>query len=371
MPLIRLSLSIVTALLILLLIWTAAWFGLVSQMHLPYALKISSLVFFILSFGLQIFYLLQIKNKKPNRTFVFLTFFSTGLFIHLFCAAITKDLLILIPFFADHEASLAIIFTLLAILFNLIGVKIAFDGPQVKHVFISVSKKHAALTGFKIVQISDLHVGPLIGKNYLEKVVEKTNLLHADLVVLTGDIGDSDAHEFGPEIAPLKNLKSSHGTFFVTGNHEYYWKAKEWLQVIQSLGIHTLINEGLLTAHSKIWLGGITDPDAHHFIPEQVSDSKKAIDLARARDAYRILLAHQPKSYLAAGAAGFNLMLSGHTHGGQFFPGNLLVGFFNPFSKGLNRHGALQIYVNRGTGFWGPALRLGVPAEITLIEFKV
>lgn len=198
--------------------------------------------------------------------------------------------------------------------------------------------------------------------------MEKITPLQANLIVLTGDIGDSDPRIFGNDLAPLEQLGAPCGVFYVTGNHEYYWNAAKWISIIENLGVHALVNQGRLIADGKIWLGGITDPDAGYFISAHEPNAANAIDLKKSANAYKILLAHQPKSCFAAEKAGFDLMLSGHTHGGQFFPLNLLVRFFNPYSKGLNQHGNMKIYINLGTGFWGPALRLGVPAEITLIE---
>lgn len=354
--------------LLLAMIWTLTWFELIMQMGLSPTIRTSILIFFCASYCIQILYLFLMRNPKLNSIFVFCVFFIMGLFIHLFFAGLTKDILIFIPFLSAYEKILSQLFALLAVLISLAGTLIAFQGPKIRSISIPIDKRFQSLNGLKIVQISDLHVGPLIGKNYVEKVVQLTNQLQADLVVLTGDIGDSNPKHFGSELAPLKQLKSTYGGFFVTGNHEYYWNAEEWIQAIVACKIHPLLNQGVSLLDSQLWLGGITDPDGARFIPNHAPNPKQALDNEKSRLAYKILLAHQPKNCFAAEKAGFDLMLSGHTHGGQFFPFNLLVGFFNPYSKGLNRHRNMLVYVNLGTGFWGPALRLGVTAEITLLK---
>lgn len=254
---------------------------------------------------------------------------------------------------------------------NFFGIHGALRGPLIKRVTIQLPTHLKNLDGFRIAQISDLHIGPLIRRRYVRKVVDRTNKLDANLIVLTGDIGDSDPDFFKEEAAPLKKLTAPEGVFYILGNHEYYWDARAWMAVFNQLGLKPLINEGLSLANKQIWLGGITDPDAGYFIREHQPDTKKAAPTQEEKpSAYKILLAHQPKSCFDAEKSDFDLMLSGHTHGGQFFPFNFLVKLVNPYSSGLNKHGKMLVYVNRGTGFWGPALRLGVPAEITLLTFK-
>lgn len=356
--------------LLLGIIWIIAWFELILQMQLTSSLQGAIGVFFTATYLLQILHLFFMQAKNPSPLFVFTSFFFMGLFIHLFCGVLTKDLLILLFHWAPHEQFLSYLVALLAVLFNVWGIYIALHGPRIKSVAIPLAQGHERLNGFKIVQISDLHIGPLIGKNYVSKVVQISNSLNADIVVLTGDIGDSDPDHFGKELSAFKNLQSQQGVFYITGNHEYYWGAEKWINLVQTCGIRTLINEGVPLSSGKIWLGGIPDLDGPHFIPSHAPDAEKAAANSTTTGAYKILLAHQPKNCFAAEKAGFNLMLSGHTHGGQFFPFNLLVGLFNPYSKSLNQHRKMFVYVNLGTGFWGPALRLGVPSEITLLELK-
>ena len=349
-----------------LLVWTE----LILPMHLPGPLSHVPLAVLVLALVLLAWHLLRIHVKKPSATRVFITFGLGGLCIHLLCAALTKDALIWIPGLLAHEQTICRWFGLIALMLNFLGIHGALRGPLTKRVQIPVPPHLKNLNGFKIVQISDLHIGPLIRRGYVAKVVNRIKKLKPDLIVLTGDIGDSDPHIYGNDASPLRELKASEGVFYIPGNHEYYWDANDWIAVFEKLGMTSLINEGREIANQKIWLGGITDPDAGDFIPEHHPDATKAIDPEKAKNAFKILLAHQPKSCFDAEKAGFDLMLSGHTHGGQFFPFNFIVQLVNPYSKGLNQHGKMLVYVNRGTGFWGPALRLGVPAEITLLELK-
>lgn len=244
-------------------------------------------------------------------------------------------------------------------------------GPQIYEVDIPIDNLPEQLDGFRIVQITDLHLGPLIDKQYTEKVVEMANDLKPDLVALTGDFVDGDVVQLQPSIVPLAQLKSTHGSFFVTGNHEYYWGAEEWIKEFRFLGIKVLLNEHNIISHNQhqIVLAGVTDHSAARILPKHKSSPNLAL-VGAPPSLLRILLAHQPASYKLAEKAGFDLQLSGHTHGGQFFPWSLAVKIFQPYYKGLNRHNRMWIYVSRGTGFWGPPIRFGVPSEITLIRLK-
>jgi predicted MPP superfamily phosphohydrolase len=234
--------------------------------------------------------------------------------------------------------------------------------PRVVRVAVPIRNLPPDLAGLRIVQLSDLHVGPTIRRPFVEWVVDVTNALAPDLVAVTGDVADGFVPDLREHVAPLGRLRAPLGTFFVTGNHEYYWDAGGWTRELERLGLAVLSNEHrlLVRGNGRLLLAGITDlsvdPDPH-------------AALAGAPDSdVRVLLAHQPRSAYAARAAGFDLQLSGHTHGGQFFPFNLLVRLFQPFVAGLHRLEEMWLYVSRGTGYWGPPLRLGAPSEITLLE---
>jgi predicted MPP superfamily phosphohydrolase len=241
--------------------------------------------------------------------------------------------------------------------------------PEVKEVQIPIFSLPRAFDGFRIVQVTDLHVSPTIRRSYVEKVVEIVNGLNADIFAFTGDLVDGTISQLSEDVAPLKNIRSACGSFFVTGNHEYYSGVADWVARIKDLGFFVLLNEFHVISRDRknMVLAGVTDYRGGSFIPAHRSDPVKALAGAPPADV-KILLAHQPKSIFDAARAGFDLQISGHTHGGQFFPWNWVVGLNQPFVSGLHRYGNTQIYVSRGTGYWGPPVRVGAPSEITLIK---
>jgi len=238
----------------------------------------------------------------------------------------------------------------------------------VRVVDVPIADLPADLVGFRIVQLSDLHVGPTLKRAFVERVVDTANGLDPDLIALTGDVADGFPPALRYDVAPLAALRAPHGKYFVTGNHEYYWDAAGWLRELEDLGFLTLVNTHRVIRRGagRIVLAGVTDLSSRG-LPGHRSDPAAAVAGAPESDV-RVLLAHQPKSAFAAHAAGYDLQLSGHTHGGQYFPFNILVRLFQPFVAGLHRLEAMWLYVSRGTGYWGPPLRLGAPAEITLIQ---
>lgn len=242
--------------------------------------------------------------------------------------------------------------------------------PDVKRVSVSLNKAHHGLNGLKIVQISDVHVGNTIGPDFLEAVVERVNSLNPDVIAITGDLVDGHPHVMREQVAAIGRLKATHGVFFVTGNHEYYWDGPQWVKTVESFGIRALVNEHEVLNHNghDFVVAGVTDYSAARMAPEHTTDPHKA--LANAPDVFRLMLAHQPKSVWEASKAGATLQLSGHTHGGQFYPWNFIVGMVHPFSRGLHPYESMQIYVSCGTGFWGPPMRLGAPSEITLLTLS-
>ena len=244
-------------------------------------------------------------------------------------------------------------------------------GPRVIEVTVPVEGLHKDLEGFRIAQLSDVHVGPTIRAPFIEPIVDITNGLKADLIALTGDLVDGNVKELTKHVAPFKKLKATHGVFFCTGNHEYYSGAKAWCKHFASMGINVLLNEHKVITHesAKMLVGGVTDLRAHTVLPEHRTNPKAVLENQSAND-FKLLLAHQPKSALKSAPLGFDLQLSGHTHGGQFFPFNYVIHAVQPFVAGLYKHKKMWVYVNRGTTYWGPPFRLGPPSEITLITLK-
>jgi predicted MPP superfamily phosphohydrolase len=248
------------------------------------------------------------------------------------------------------------------------GLLAALRPVAVRTVRVGIGRLPEHLAGYKIVQLTDIHVGPTIGRSFIEDMVARTNALEPDLVAITGDLVDGSVEQLGHLVEPLRNLRARDGVFFVTGNHEYYSGADEWLEHLRTLGVRPLRNERVaIRGADGFDLGGVDDWTAHQFGDGHGMDMANVV---AGRDASRafVLLAHQPKAIDAAEAAGVDLQLSGHTHGGQMFPFTYLVRFQQPYVAGLHKQGNTQIYVSRGTGYWGPPMRIAAPAEITRIE---
>ncbi len=306
---------------------------------------------------------------------------SLGLFSSLLVLTLARDALALLglianalfdaglPLAAWAPASAAATFVG-ALALTLLGLWNARRTAAVVDVEVPIAGLPPTLHGFTIAQISDVHIGPTIKAPYLQAIVDRVNRLQADLVAVTGDLVDGSVRDLAAHVAPLAGLCSRHGSFFVTGNHEYYSGAQAWIEELQRLGLQVLMNRHVVVRHGEasLVLAGVADYHAHHFDAAHRSDAHAAIAGAPADAALRVLLAHQPRSANEALRAGFDLQLSGHTHGGQFLPWNLFVPLQQPFTAGLHRLGTLWIYVSRGTGYWGPPKRLGAPSEITRLR---
>ncbi len=258
---------------------------------------------------------------------------------------------------------------IVAVVVTLWGFGNARRTARVRRVDVPVAGLAPALDGFTIAQISDVHVGPTIKRPYVEAIVATVNGLDADLVAVTGDLVDGSVAQLAEHVAPLAGLRSKEGIYFVTGNHEDYSGAAAWVRELRRLGLVVLMNEHVVVHRggAALVVAGVTDFGAAHFDRAQASDPRSALAGSPA-GAFRLLLAHQPRSADAAEAAGFDLQLSGHTHGGQFWPWNLFVRLQQPFTAGLHRWRRLWVYTSRGTGYWGPPKRFGAPSEVTFIR---
>lgn len=251
-----------------------------------------------------------------------------------------------------------------------IGMLAAARGPHVRRVVVAIDRLPAAFEGFTIVQISDLHVGPTIGEAYVRRVVEIANALEPDLIALTGDIVDGSVPRLAAAVAPLAQLRARDGVVLALGNHDYYSGANAWAAHFGGLGIDVLRNEYRVLARgsARLVVGGVADPAGQMETPSDVPRPELAAGPPQL-DAPRILLAHNPKLAPLAERAGFDLQLSGHTHAGQFFPWTLAVRLVHaPHVEGLSRQGRTWVYVNAGTGTWGPPVRLGTRPELTLLR---
>lgn len=240
---------------------------------------------------------------------------------------------------------------------------------DIEEVEIPLANLPTEFEGFRIVQFTDIHVGPTIKRRFVEGVAQQLSDLKADCIVFTGDLVDGSVPWLRDDVAPLKDLSAPHGKFFVTGNHEYYSGVMPWIEEADRLGFTVLMNEHriLERGNGRVVLAGVTDYGAGDFFPNQTSSPAAALANAPT-GLVRILLAHQPRSIFEAVKAGIDLQISGHTHGGQFFPWNHLATLNQPYIKGLHKHENTWVYVSRGTGYWGPPLRLGIPPEISVVK---
>lgn len=249
----------------------------------------------------------------------------------------------------------------------------AFRRPPLQRVEVTLKKLPLSMDGLTIVQVSDLHVGPTIRRDWVQALVDDINRLQPDVVALTGDLVDGSVAALRDHVAPFAQVKANYGVFLVTGNHEYFSGADEWIAEWRRLGVQVLRNERVTigSGDAVLDLAGVDDWTAHRFgAPGHRHDLEQAL---RGRDPQRevVLLAHQPKSIHQAAAAGVGLQLSGHTHGGQIWPFNWVVALVQPYVAGLYQHDAdTQIYVSRGTGYWGPPMRLAAPSELTQVVLR-
>lgn len=236
-------------------------------------------------------------------------------------------------------------------------------GPRVKRVAVPLARLPRSAHGFRIAVVSDIHLGPVLGRAHTQRIVDAVNRTQPDLIAVVGDLVDGSVEDLGPAAEPLARLRSRHGAFFVTGNHEYYSGATEWVDHVRELGLHPLEN-------ARVEIDGFDLAGVNDIAGEsegQGPDFGRALgDRDRTRAA--VLMAHQPVVIDEAVEHGVDLQLSGHTHGGQLWPGNYIAELSNPTVAGLERYGDTQLYVTRGAGAWGPPVRVGAPSDITVVE---
>ncbi|WP_327343871.1 metallophosphoesterase [Streptomyces europaeiscabiei] len=236
-------------------------------------------------------------------------------------------------------------------------------GPRLKRVTVPLAKLPRAAHGFRIAVVSDIHLSPMLGRGFAQKVVDTINSTQPDLIAVVGDLVDGDVADLGPAAAPLAGLKARHGSYFVTGNHEYISGAEQWVEEVRRLGLTPLENARRELPYLD--LAGVNDIAGE--------DEGQGPDFAKAlgdRDTSRavVLMAHQPVQIHDAVDHGVDLQLSGHTHGGQMWPMTYVAEAANPTLAGLERYGDTQLYVSRGAGAWGPPVRVGAPSDITVVQ---
>lgn len=317
----------------------------------------------------------SLRRRRWSELVAWLGLLSMGFFSTLLVTALARDLVLLAlrlagPADPGFVRGSAVAVPLLALGITALGFVNARRLARVVRVEVPIAGLPPSLHGYAIAQVSDIHVGPTIKRPYLNAIVNRVNRLGADAIAITGDLVDGSVHRLSLHTQPLARLAAPDGVFFVTGNHEYYSGAEEWIAELRRLGVTVLLNQHVLRRHddATLMIAGVADYTAHHFHPAHKSDPRAAAGGAREAADVRILLAHQPRSAPEAAEAGFHLQLSGHTHGGQFFPWNLFVPLQQPFVAGLHRVRDMWVYISRGTGYWGPPKRFGAPSEITLVR---
>ncbi|HJV96105.1 MAG TPA: metallophosphoesterase [Albitalea sp.] len=318
----------------------------------------------------------RVQSQRLSDALSWTGLWFMGLFSTLLVLTVLRDVLLLLAALTGLSSAAFTSVSALAVpgaavVITLWGLWNARRIPAIVTVEVPIRDLPAALHGFTIAQISDIHVGPTIKREMLQGIVRAVNALDADMVAVTGDLVDGTVPQLAEHVAPLSTLASRHGTYFVTGNHEYYSGAHAWIAELRRLGVRVLMNEHVVLQHggASLVLAGVADYSAHRFDPTHRSDPHAALAGAPSHAAVRVLLAHQPRSAHAAAQAGFHLQLSGHTHGGQFLPWNFLVRLQQPFTSGLHKLHELWVYTSRGTGYWGPPKRFGAPSEITRLRF--
>lgn len=237
------------------------------------------------------------------------------------------------------------------------------SGPTLKRITVPLAKLPRSAHGYRIAVVSDIHLGTVLGRSHAERVVRTINSAQPDLVAIVGDLVDGSVADLGPSVEPLRELRSRHGSFFVTGNHEYFGDAGEWVDHVRELGVHPL--ENARVELSGFDLAGVNDVRGED--SGVGPDFEKALgdrDTARAS----VMLAHQPVQIHESVEYGVDLQLSGHTHGGQLFPFHAVVALANPTVAGLDRYGDTQLYVTRGAGSWGPPVRVGADPDVTIVR---
>jgi len=270
---------------------------------------------------------------------------------------LVRDVLLLVGLHMSVPAVVAGAFVALVV-----GAIVALRGPRLVTLDLPIKDLHPDLDGYRIAQISDLHVGRTIRKRYVARVAELCRSLDADLIALTGDMVDGGVAQLAPHVEPLRALANGNA-FFILGNHDCYSGAGAWIEHFRSLGFQVLLNSTATARKggAELIIGGVVDPAYRRERPH--------IEPVHGRGDFRLFLAHNPKLAPLGERAGFDLQLSGHTHAGQFFPWTLAVRLVHaPHVAGLSRERGMQVYVSAGTGTWGPPVRFGTSPELTLIR---
>lgn len=291
--------------------------------------------------------------REAARPILLVGFIWFGCVIYLLLGALISQLAVAFGANAREAAEIAAAASLAVVVVGLLNVA---RGPVVKRVRVPLARLPVA--EYRIAHLTDVHVGPLIGRRFIEQLVNRVNALEPDLIVITGDLIDGPLSELRDHIEPMRGLRARDGVYAVTGNHEYYWNVEPWLQHLRTLGVRVLRNEHTII-DGAFALAGVDDASFGEDVPRAVE--------ARDPEKPLVLLAHHPRTVVRAKDAGVDLQLSGHTHGGQLLPWGWLARLWDPRVAGLARFGRTWLYVSHGTGFWGPPMRVGTRCEIAAI----
>jgi predicted MPP superfamily phosphohydrolase len=339
----------------------------------PFMRKAGALLMLLIMAGEILFAVDRMYGLMPDSIIVYL-FLGTliGSTFMLFVVAVIYDLTLSIsqkvPFDQERRRVIKVIFDsavlIAAVSYLWRGVSEGTKLPEVKDVIVRV--KDFPFSGFTIVQLTDVHIGRTIKRDFLAEIVARTNAMKPDMVVITGDLFDLQPEKIMDDLQPLKDLQAP--TYFITGNHEYYVGVESVFETIETLGIRALSNEAIRFGNDtgSFNLVGLNDLSGNRFDTRPPDAEAAYRDLDQSRPT--IVLSHQPRSIPLVEGKRCDLMLCGHTHGGQIFPFGLLVMLAQPYLYGLHEFApGKQIYVSRGTGYWGPPLRVLAPSEISRI----
>jgi uncharacterized protein len=337
------------------------WLRFVAATDLPapwYVASTLAIAVFAPSLPVATFFLRRLP-RATAKPLVFAAYTGFGLSVYLLAAAFVMHAATAIAGVDPRTAAIAgVIAAAVTVVYGIVHMA---RGAVVRRVRIPLAKLPPAADGLTIVQLTDVHIGPLLGERFLADVVAKVNALAPDVVVITGDLVDGDLGELRRHVEPLRELRARDGVYAVTGNHEYYWNPNQWVEHLRSLGLRVLRNERV-TIRGAVELAGVDDSRASEDIPRALAGRDPSLPV--------VLLAHHPSTITRATAAGVDVQLSGHTHGGQLLPLGWLVRLFEPRAAGLGRFDATWLYVSEGTGYWGPPMRVGTSPEITHITLS-
>lgn len=315
----------------------------------------------------------QRLGARASRGLAWPLFMWLGASFYLLIGLWSSDLVLLALGLAGEHVARVRACAVLGVTAAVVGIGYwnARRGPERKHVEVKLAGWPAALDGYRIVQLSDVHISALIRRDYAQRLVDQCAALAPDLIAVTGDLVDGSVRSLRDEVAPFAGLRARDGVYFVTGNHDFYSDEESWVNRARELGMTVLRNQriSITRGDARFELAGVDDYSTHR------RASTHGLDLQAATDGWDqatplVLLAHDPRSFERARARGVHLQLSGHTHAGQMWPFRFFVRFQTRWIAGLYRSGASQLYVSRGTGFWGPPIRFPRPAELTEIVVR-